>query len=240
MVSRLVGASSACALTFLSLSSEAALYSRLGGQAYYDDVLDVTWVADANLAASNSFGLAYNTNLGNHPDDGYGVSYSEVISSDGQTNWGGALHWIDAMNSDGGVGYLGFNDWRLPYTLQPDASCDVQGANGSSGYSCTGSEMGHLYYSALGNIPGSTLNMGPFSNIQQSSAYWSDTEFAPSTDGAWTFLMLDGDQSPHLRSLDFFYAWAVRSGDVSTVPLPAAVYLFGSGLLGFLGVGRKH
>jgi hypothetical protein len=32
----------------------------------------------------------------------------------------------------------------------------------------------------------------------------------------------------------------VSSGSVSTVPLPAAVWLFGSGLLGLLGVGRRR
>ena len=36
-----------------------------------------------------------------------------------------------------------------------------------------------------------------------------------------------------------FYGWAVRSGDVSAVPVPAAVWLFGSGLLGLIGIARK-
>jgi hypothetical protein len=36
-------------------------------------------------------------------------------------------------------------------------------------------------------------------------------------------------------------AWAVRDGDVaaSVVPLPAAAWLFGSGLLGLFGVSRR-
>jgi len=36
-----------------------------------------------------------------------------------------------------------------------------------------------------------------------------------------------------------YYGWAVRAGDVGAVPVPAAVWLFGSGLLGLVGVARK-
>ena len=46
-------------------SAQAALVGRLpatvGGtdyQAYYDDDLDVTWIANANLAATETFGVA--------------------------------------------------------------------------------------------------------------------------------------------------------------------------------------
>ncbi len=40
-------------------------------------------------------------------------------------------------------------------------------------------------------------------------------------------------------SKNYGYGWAVHSGDVSTVPVPAAVWLFGSGLLGLIGVARR-
>jgi len=36
-----------------------------------------------------------------------------------------------------------------------------------------------------------------------------------------------------------YYAWAVYSGDVSAVPVPAAVWLFGSGLMGLVGLDRR-
>jgi len=35
-----------------------------------------------------------------------------------------------------------------------------------------------------------------------------------------------------------FYAWAVRDGDVAPVPIPATIYLFGTGLLGLLRFKR--
>jgi len=50
-------------------------------------------------------------------------------------------------------------------------------------------------------------------------------EDAPITGSAWVFL--------------FYYALAVRPGDVSAVPVPAAVWLFGSGLMGLLGLARR-
>ncbi len=36
-----------------------------------------------------------------------------------------------------------------------------------------------------------------------------------------------------------FYAWAVRPGDASAVPIPATVWLFGSGLIGLIGWARR-
>jgi len=34
-------------------------------------------------------------------------------------------------------------------------------------------------------------------------------------------------------------AWAVADGDINAVPVPAAVWLFGSGFLGLVGVARR-
>lgn len=61
----------------MSGAAQAALHDR-GGDLIYDDVLNITWLRDANLAATNTFGLPYDTDLGNHPSDSYGA-YSEII-----------------------------------------------------------------------------------------------------------------------------------------------------------------
>ena len=74
-------------------------------------------------------------------------------------------------------------------------------------------------------------NSGPFSNIQSSTPYWSGSEFNSSS--PWVFRFLNGNRNASN------YAWAVRSGDVSAVPVPAAVWLFGSGLTGLIGVARR-
>ena len=35
------------------------------------------------------------------------------------------------------------------------------------------------------------------------------------------------------------YSWAVHAGNVGAVPVPAAVWLFGSGLIELLGLARR-
>ena len=41
----------------LPAAAQATLISRLAGQAYYDDVLDITWLQNANLANTETFGV---------------------------------------------------------------------------------------------------------------------------------------------------------------------------------------
>ena len=133
----------------------------------------------------------------------------------------------------------GVGGWRLPETLQPDLSCDYQNVDESSGMNCTGSEMGNLFYNGLGNTAGSLTNTGPFSNLFPAE-FWSATKFEPIPgidDLAWLFNMGVGAQAWTVdRNLKF--AWAMQSGDVSAVPVPAAIWLFGSGLIGLFGVVR--
>ena len=136
--------------------ANGALIGRLalteGGtdyQAYYDDVADLTWLADANAALGSTY---------------------ETYSGTGLMNWAAANSWADSLIVDGVDG------WRLPDTVQPD-SCSTQDAFKDFGYSCTGSEMGNLFYSVLGGSADSSIttthnaNYDLFSNIQ-SLGYW--------------------------------------------------------------------
>jgi len=215
-------------LFFVFVSADAALISRLGDQAVYDTDLDITWLTDANLAASNTFGLSTGVLLGTYPGDTSGVS--GLINANGTMNWPGALIWIDAMNT---ANYLGFNDWRLPITPQPDPTCSNPGA---TGFDCTGSEMGHLF-----NVDGVIWSTapGPFSNFVPDgftgADYWSGTGF--DRFNAWRFIFNNGLQATFTKG-NALKAFAVRSGDVAAVPVPAAVWLFGSAL-GLLGWMRR-
>lgn len=235
----------------------AALVPSLGGQVVNDTDLNVTWLANANLAATNTFGLATGVNLGT---DSYG--YQSIINSDGTMTWGGAQKWIAAMNA---ANYLGFNDWRLPttgpvngstfnYNVSYNGSTDWGfnvSAPGTAYAGSTGSEMAHLYYNSLSNkgyfntagIPQvgfGLVNVGSFTNFQ-SLVYWSGTVWAPNPEYAWYFSTNVGGQNLYYKSNNNnFYALAVRSGQVATVPVPAAVWLFGSGLISLAGVARKR
>ncbi len=213
----------------------AALVSALGGKVVNDTDFNIAWLANANLAATNTFGLTYGVNYGN---DSYGNP--SIIEADGLMTWGGAQKWIAAMNA---ANYLGYNDWRLPTTLQPDASCEYQSSGDSYGYNCTGSEMGHLFYTELGGVAGNDIttahnaNYSLFSNLQ-SVFYWSGTEYAPDPAFAWLFGTNGGTQD-YAPKGNYLYALAVRTGQVTVTPLPTSAWLFGSGLLVLIGLGRQ-
>lgn len=217
-------------------TADAALVGRLaatpGGtdyQAYYDTDANLTWLADASLAASNTFGIT-------------------GISNPGSMTWFKAITWFQAMNiSDSGAGYLGFNDWRMPTTLVPDGSCtflDGTPRTDSIGF-CSGSEMGNLFYNVFGasvngklSLTGNPTELAKFTNIAD-NVYWSGTAYGPDPfNQAWYFNYNLGNQSAGVKGSGGFI-WAVRTGDISAVPAPAAAWLFGSGLVALLGLATK-
>lgn len=236
--------------------SYAALSARLGGLAYYDDVLDITWLKDANLASSNTFGLPYDADLGDHPLDPYAPNYTEQILSDGRMTWGAALHWIDAMNAGN---YLGFDGWRLPIvndTGVPGCGSDIGTECGAwvltgSAATTVYSELASLFYDTLGNvstwdqsghpIPGGGLtNTGPFENIKGLPyMYWTGTVPGVEQDlVAFGFDFIIGYQDIQPK-YDTFYGWAVHPGDMAATPLPAAAWLMGSGVAWLAGFRRR-
>jgi hypothetical protein len=98
-----------------------------------------------------------------------------------------------------------------------------------------------MFYQNLSGTSGQSIltsgdpDLALFSTLQ-SSRYWSGTEW--DSDGAWRINFFDGDQSVSLKS-DNVNSWAVHAGNVSAVPVPAAVWLFGSGLIGLVGLARR-
>jgi len=207
--------SAAIAFVLISTNANAALIGRLpateGGadfQAYYDTDADLTWLSDANYALTSGYHLA---------------------AFRGQMNWFTANTWAESLIINGVDG------WRLPDTILPDQSCDTTNALGESyGFNCTGSELGNLFYNVLGNSAGELTNTGPFSNL--TGFYWSATEVASVDVAAWG-MNIFGQQTAQGKNLSFF-GWAVHSGDVSAVPIPASVWLFFSGLISLIGVIR--
>ena len=211
-------------LLVISTSANAALIERLGGLAYYDDVANLTWLADANYAMTGGY------------------------DADGAMTWDQAMTWVSGLNVGGVTG------WRLPDTIDVGNDGTTFGSNicqgVDAGYNITThSELSNMFYNVLGNLAqydtscnpqaGYGLsNVGPFSNLQ--SYYWSATEYATNPSHAWGFNMINGVQGDDLKTSSL-YAWAVYSGDVgvSAVPVPAAAWLFGSGLLGLIGVARR-
>ncbi len=158
-------------------------------------------------------------------DDVQDITWAQDANINGADIWDNQVAWAAGYSQTHTV-YGTFDDWRLPTALNGDGSDPCSGAG------CTGSEMGHLF-----NVDGiSSSSMGLFTNVQ-SDGYWSGTEYAPLTSFAWYFDFHYGNQGSIFKS-NSYYALAVRDGDVAAVPVPAAVWLFGSAL-GLLGLMRR-
>ncbi len=199
----------------LTSTAHATLMAvSIGGgtnNAVYDDILNITWLANANLADDMDFGVS-------------------GINTSGSMNWHKANEWITAMNNDGTNGYLGVKTWRQPEvspfngtsfntTFTYDGSTDsgfqlsapmhvTFNPNGQSeGF--TGSELAYHYYNNLGGVgafygTGTTFsgsqpssvygvddatngaNLALFSNILN-NLYWTDTEEVSGSSSAFRF-----------------------------------------------------
>ena len=211
----------------ITVSSDAMLWDRSGGM-IYDDVLNITWLQDANYAKTS----------------GYDV--------DGRMTYANAIAWADQLV------YGGFADWRLPTTTVVNGvySGGYDGTT-TLGFNITSSEMGYMYYVNLGNkgmydtngnlipcdwTPNGTFVDGnnrtvSFTNLQ-ADYYRTGTEYP---NPAYSILFLFGNGGTGVDNVDaMVYSWAVRTGDVaSAVPIPPSVYLLGVGLVGLYGVRRR-
>lgn len=223
--------------------ADAALLDR-GNGLIYDTVLDVTWLQNANAAAGSPF------------DDG-------VSATDGIMTWANAMGWVDGLTYADSAGTV-YDDWRLPqvrpvngvafdYVESNTGSADTGNnisAPGSAHPGSTASELAYMYYSNLGNLgyfglsgdfqpDHGLLNTAPFLNLD-SRGYWAATEYAPDP-GTYAFLLAGYGTQGFAGKGDFFTPWALRDGDVSApVPLPAAVWLFGSACAGLLALARRR
>ena len=160
-------------------------------------------------------------------------------------NWFEAEAFILAMNTDGGTGYLGVNSWRLTTA----SGCDGNGCGDAP--VDTLDELGYHYYQNFDAVAGlgtggmnggaNTANLALFSNIQP-AWYWTgtDKELTDPT-RAWDFSANIGRQSYGLKLSNDLYVWAVAPGMVgNAIPVPASVWLFGSGLFGLMVLARRR
>ena len=131
------------------------------GQTVYDPMAGVTWLADANLAASDTLGL---------PRRQTPISPVYCVAQDGSMPDASAVQFKMNMNAyNHGAGYLGQTNWQLPPVA---AGCQTLGCDGM------GNPMGILFYIQFGLSAGTPvveppdIAVGPFLHLWPYS-YWS-------------------------------------------------------------------
>jgi|CXWL01.1.fsa_nt_gi hypothetical protein len=231
-------------LGLTALNSEASLtaYTAAGNQSVvYSSVSNLTWTGDANLLgtleASNpnlintiisTIGSVTDTpNLYDTPANSGSHTLSTAdFGTGGYVSWFGAQAFTSYLNT---INYAGSNQWALPSA----------GANPQAGSNQAGGQFGQLFYNELGGTAGGAIpNTANFTN-EQAYAYWLGTEAALSPIYAWNFTTTNGIQG-FTNKVGLVFAWAVSPGQVSAVPVPGAIWLFGTGLVGLLGLKQRR
>ena len=232
-------------------SAQATLVDRGGGM-LYDTVLNVTWLQDANYAATSE----YCETLGNcHPMGG----------PTGRMTWLQANTWANNLN------YGGYSDWRLPHMRARNGVSWISPVTGGSsesfwngqgdiGYNMSPptNELAVMHYVHLGAkgflspLTGERqpdfgvgpydqeVDIAPVKNLV-SMLYWTGGNFcdpvgnAPcetfdNSLGPLAFDFYSGNQGAPYPNNALLLAWAVRDGDVAAIPLPGSVALLAGGL----------
>ena len=155
---------------------------------------------------------------------------------------GDPKYWEDANNIVANLNIAGITGWRLPTSYSTAPSCD----GAFWGYNCSGSEIGNMFYNVLGGKAGSSIssvhnaNYDLFENIKD-NIYWGSDYVADGQNLVSVFSTMDGLQGTYFRENNYqiLYSWAVYTGDVSTVPIPAPIWLFSAGIMILFNTARK-
>jgi uncharacterized protein (TIGR03437 family) len=181
-------------------------------------VTNITWLTNANLAATNTFGL---------PTCKDPTTPAICVAPDGAMTFASASQFIGNMNTFNGTGYLGQTDWQLP-TI--DSGCP--------GYNCAGNQdpMGNLFYDQLDFSQGtpvvaaSGIVVGPFINIQP-YLYWSCEGATiqaacqangPAPNFEYSFSFGSGFEGTDLLANDLYVAAYYVGPPTSTTPIGGA------------------
>ena len=193
--------------------ASATLVPSSNGLTVYDTVNKVYWLADANLAATNRFGLPLCPGSGTQP----------CVNPSGSMSYEAAVQWVLAMDTHD---YLGVSDWQLPTTPnnEPHSGtiCPRLGPKpyqNRFGFNCTDNALGALFYNGLSltapntAVAIATNTVGPFSNLQP-YLYWAGTA---GSGGHASFSFASGFKGANTDD-NFLYLLPMISGKIAGTP----------------------
>lgn len=153
----------------------------------------------------------------------YDPNLNITWAADASINGFGGLESQAALISELTIG--GINNWRLP-TADINGDGIVESCFASVD-GCLDNELAFL--SVLEGI--NSDNPGPFANVL-ARFYWSSTvrEDSDYPASPWFFGAPSGALVVTFGPEFEFGGWAVHNGDVAVVPIPAAIWLFGSAI----------
>jgi hypothetical protein len=235
-------------IAFAATSSHAALLGRTPAtssgtdyQAYYDTVLNITWLADANLALTNSFGVNGICINGAECTANLCLPEPQCVGEPGIMTWYVAQDWIAAMNA---ANHLGVHNWRLP-NMDVNGDGRIQLNSGIPERFMRDNELG--YMKTWNHVQGFTSS-APFSNVGRTDIFFGliPSEYAsstvdPSDDHIWYTPFGGPPPTGNTRApkSELLYVWAVSPGDQFAVPIPSAALLISSALAALGWVRRS-
>lgn len=179
------------------------------------------------------------------------MNYLNSINYNGTGNWRLAanqpINGTSWPPSFGPVTYNGSSDFGY-HILSPQSEMAYLYGVGLN------HDSNALYTTTGANNPSWTVPSMSFQNAANSNAadsflnasvgdsassYWSNTESPYNSGQAWRFNFYSGGQLIRSKSHSAYYAWAVAPGNVAAVPVPAAIWLFGSSVAVFVGFSRR-
>ena len=198
--------------------ARAGLHDR-GGGLLYDDVLDVTWLQDANYAKTSGY------------------------SPSGKMSWAEANKWVRALVYHDPVRNVDYTGWRLPQVEPVDGKAfnhqfRLEGTS-DEGYNIVSprSEFSYMYYVNLqlngwwtkdGKHPptfgvmkswtavwSGQADAGLVKNLQTDGYYCGSSGKPFPSPAVWIFTTAEGNQRDGLRRPDAGFVWAVHDGDIA-------------------------
>ena len=224
--------------------------------AYYDTALDVTWLAVVNASAGSAGDLVYTNDTTPYVSTdsavpfrsgvavpytytGPGSSYTKYAYGDGLMTQANAANWAATLDVHGVTG------WRLPSAADVGTPGCVSGESDcGANLDLSQSELAHMFYVTLGNSASGQYatvqpDLGPFkrNNVHVIGGAELRSYLFLTNQVGFAFNTLNGHQIT-VDATGEWAAWAVRSGDVPSVPESGTFSLMAVGLF-LLGFARR-